>query len=205
MSDNESKYVTNTYDNIAKHFSKTRRIKWDWITNFIKSLPPNSHILDIGCGNGRNMQYENYNFTGVDSSIEFLKICQEKNLNVVKADMCNLPFGNNSFDAIIAIASFHHLSNNKRRIKSLNEMERVLKSNGKILISNWSINQPISTKRKFNFGDNFVEWNKQGEIFTRYYYIFRQREFENYFNDLKLKISTYEWNYGNDIYTILYK
>jgi ubiquinone/menaquinone biosynthesis C-methylase UbiE len=44
----------------------------------------------------------------------------------------NIPFPNQYFDKIVASASFHHFSNQDR---GLDEMKRVLKSDGKILIA----------------------------------------------------------------------
>ena len=152
----EQKYVNNVYENIAKQFSDKRTTKWSWIDDFIYSKPKNTNILDIGCGNGRNMEYEDYNFTGVDNCYNFTKICKDKKLNVILSDMTTLPFEDNTFDYIISIASFHHLSNNERREQALKEMKRVLKPNGEILLSVWSIDQSHNKKLTFTYGDNFV-------------------------------------------------
>ena len=108
-----------------------------------------SKILDLGCGNGRNMTYENMIFTGYDSSEEFIQICKSKGLDAVEGDMCNLPFETNSFDHIICIASFHHLITTERREKALEEMVRILKPGGKILLSVWSKTQPKKNKTCF--------------------------------------------------------
>lgn len=57
------------------------------------------------------------------------------------------------------IASYHHLSTVDRRIKCLEEIHRILKNNGKCLLSVWSKNQPKKTKRVFNnYGDTLVKW-----------------------------------------------
>ena len=53
------------YNKIAKEFSYSRVYKWEWITDFIKNINKkndNFNVLDLGCGNGRNMElYKNYN------------------------------------------------------------------------------------------------------------------------------------------------
>ena len=65
--DLERTYVKPVYEEISNHFSNTRHYKWPWITNFIESLPKQSLIYDICCGNGRNMNYIDSNF--IDNSI----------------------------------------------------------------------------------------------------------------------------------------
>lgn len=201
----EDIYVKNVYSKIASHFSDTRNgYKWNWVTDFIDKLPSNSIILDIGCGNGRNMENsKNKYFIGIDNCAEFVSICRSKNLNIINADMCDLPFIDNSFDAIISIASFHHLDNKERRVKALKEMRRVLKKDGLILMSVWSINQPTKSKRVFkNYGDTIVPWNKFGKIYERYYYIFKLDELKELFSLTNFKIKEMSWCYGNEILII---
>ena len=198
----EENYVFKTYDQIAKHFSDTRSYKWPWITNFIENNKGKT-ILDLGCGNGRNMDYDGCDFMGVDTSQEFVNICRKKNFNCIKSDMCSLCFKDNNFDAIICIASFHHLSTEARRITALEEMKRVLRKGGKILLSVWSKEQPKKTRRVFKqYGDNNVEWNKNGEIYNRYYYIFNIDEIKNLFKMIGLSIESHKWDCGNEVFIL---
>ena len=199
----EQQSVIDVYNKIAHHFDVTRFNYWSWVTDFVLSLNPNSDILDIGCGNGRNMTYKEHNFKGIDSSEEFVRICKSKNLDVVEGDMCNLPFDDKQFDAILSIASFHHLFTHERRNIAVREMERILKPGGLILLSVWSINQPEKTRRKFhNYGDTLVSWNKDGEVYQRYYYIFEIEEIKQYFIENNLTIVKHFWDYGNEIFIL---
>ena len=162
----EKKYVSNVYSEIADHFDNTRHYKWKWINDFINDTPIDSLILDMGCGNGRNMDYPRH-MIGIDNCQEFVNICNNKGCNVMRCDIVNTPFISNSFNFIINIAVFHHLSNKHRRLQCLKEMYRILKPGGRILISIWSKNQPAKTKKKFdNYGDNYVKWNKNDNIYT---------------------------------------
>ena len=203
----ENMNVKTIYENIANNFSDKRGTNWDWIDSFINNIPYNSSILDIGCGNGRNMKYPNYNFYGVDNCSKFVEMAKEVSKNVYLSDMTNLPFENNYFDAIISIASFHHLSTTERRIECLKEMHRVLKSGGKILLSIWSINQSHNKKlnNQFTFGDNIVPFkNNKGDIIgNRYYYIFQLDEIYNLLIK-DFKIDSHEWIHGNEVW-VLYK
>ena len=199
----EQTQVTDVYNEIANNFSKTRASKWEWVSDYVENIPKGSNLLDIGCGNGRNMNYDGYHFIGVDSSKEFVKICKSSGYNAEICDMCYLPFDNESFDGILSIASFHHLSNQQRRIECLKEMYRVLKPGGTILISVWSKEQPKQTKRVFeNYGDVIVKWNNLDKIYNRYYYIFELRELRNLFCQVNLKIVTHKWIYGNEVFIL---
>ena len=121
-----------------------------------------SKILDIGCGNGRNMLYNGFEFSGIDISNEFVKICVSRGLNVKKGTMIDLPFEDNTFNVILSIASFHHLNNENDRNKALQEMKRVLQPGGIVLLYVWSKNQPKRTKRVFeNYGDVLVPWKSK--------------------------------------------
>jgi SAM-dependent methyltransferase len=203
--DFEHKNVKSIYETIANDFSDKRYIQWDWIENFINSFPKNSIMLDIGCGNGRNMKNNNYIFYGIDNCKKFIELAKEISLNVVLSEMTNLPFIDNHFDAIISIASFHHLSNIIRREQCLYEMHRVLKPNGKLLLSVWSINQSHNKKlnNKFNYGINMVPWkdNKGNIIGNRYYYIFQIDEIYNLIKKF-FNIDIHYWNHGNEIFIL---
>ena len=199
----EKKYVKDVYEKISKHFSNTRAFTWSWVYEFITSLDKGSLILDIGCGNGRNMNNQNYNFIGIDNCKGFLNICRTKGLDVIESDMTKIPLSDNIFDHIICIASFHHLSSLDNRIQSLLEIKRLVKFGGKILLSVWSIKQPLKTRRIFReYGDTIVKYNKFGEIYDRYYYIFNIDEIKNLFNIVGLSIIKHFYDCGNEVFIL---
>tara|TARA_B110001452_G_C15240811_1_gene429574 strand:+ start:5369 stop:5986 length:618 start_codon:yes stop_codon:yes gene_type:complete len=200
----EKVYVKDIYEEIAKHYNVTRINKWYWITEFIESLKKNSLIYDVGCGNGRNMNYENHNFIGIDNCENFLKICKEKKLDVINSNILNISLKTDTADAIICIAVFHHLSTVENRILALKEMRRLVKSGGKILLSVWSINQPKKTRRKFNnYGNNIVLWNNYGKVYERYYYIFKLDELYKLFKIVGLVVINYKYDCGNEIFILM--
>ena len=197
--------VKNIYENIANEFSDKRMTKWNWIDDFIYSLSQESTLLDVGCGSGRNMEYKNYNFYGIDNCNNFINIAKNKNLNVILSDMTQIPFNNTMFDGIISIASFHHLSTNERRHQCLQELKRILKINGKILLSIWSINQSHNKRlnNKFTYGDNIVPFkdNKGTIKGNRYYYIFKLDEIKELLSTY-FKIINHEWIHGNEVFIL---
>lgn len=196
----ETVYVKDVYEVIAKHFSVTRVYTWGWITSFIEKLQSNSTIYDIGCGNGRNMNFPNQNFIGIDNCSNFLDICKRNGKNVINSNMTKIDLPDNSADAIICIAAFHHLSTIENRIKALNEMYRLIKPNKKILLSVWSINQPKKTRVTFNkYGNSIVKWNN---IYERYYYIFNNNEIKQLFKIANLKLLQHNYDCGNEIFIL---
>ena len=200
----ENKYVKGVYTQIAQYFDHTRGYTWPWISMFISEfVPDNGIVYDLGCGNGRNMNSKRVNFIGLDNCANLLEICEKKGLNVIEGDVCELPFDNSSCDAIINIAVFHHLSTPERRLKSLQEMSRVCRKGGNILLSVWSKTQPKKTRRTFDvYGDTIVKWNQNGKIFERYYYIFQIDEIKQLFKDAGLSIISHDYDCGNEVFVL---
>jgi len=194
--------VKESYNRLAREFNVTRVFTWNWTDNFIEKLEKNALVLDIGCGNGRNMIYKNVKIFGLDISINQLSQKKLKD-NLVCANMTNLPYKNNVFDHIICIATFHHLPTEESRLGSLEEIKRVLKWEGRILLSVWSIHQPKKTKRIFSdYGDNLVPWKGKKETIMRYYYIFKLQEIHNLLNKI-FTIEKYIWDSGNEIFYLI--
>ncbi len=110
-------------------------------------------ILDVGCGNGRNLKWfynNNYSVFGIDSDvekIEEIKKCypnQHENFNVSKAE--NLPFENESFHHIICNAVLHFAKSDAHFFEMFSELIRVLKPKGSFFIrmtSNFGIEDKV--------------------------------------------------------------
>tara|TARA_A100001015_G_C15017884_1_gene726423 strand:- start:1185 stop:1847 length:663 start_codon:yes stop_codon:yes gene_type:complete len=196
----EKKYVHNIYSKISQHFNLTRNATWPKISEFISSLPSGSFIIDIGCGNGRNMNLrKDCFFQGLDYNMELFQKSTHKNLNLIQGDNLNIPLREGIADTVLSIAVIHHFCTETRRIKALRELFKILKPNGKILISVWSYEQ-----EKFNHNkqDILLKWHNRinNNIVHRYYHLFKKNELENIitnnFNNIKiLESSNQEFNW----------
>jgi ubiquinone/menaquinone biosynthesis C-methylase UbiE len=200
--------IIDIYNEIANEFDLFRTKVWPCVSRFLNSLPSNSNVLDIGCGNGKNFTArKDINMSGIDLTENFVTICKAKGYNVSCASMTQLPFEDNTFDAFIAVASYHHLDNDYDRMRTLDEMYRVLKPNGKGLIVVWAMEQGDRSKFHFTKTDEFVEWRSHtGKVYNRYYHIYREGDLKEEVSKLKPEfiVGDIGWEKGN-YYTVLTK
>ena len=115
-------HVQSVYNEIATHFNQTRAYMWPKVKEYISNLPIHSMVLDVGCGNGRNMNMRGKElfYIGLDISTKLLKfVGGEKKICSVASVQENIPFRSNSVDSILSIAVIHHLVRESQRQKSL--------------------------------------------------------------------------------------
>jgi ubiquinone/menaquinone biosynthesis C-methylase UbiE len=125
---------------------KHARSMYGIIIKKIKELTFNS-ILDIGIGTGeillKLLEWKKFKASGLDISPEMIRIASEKlpkevELKIGSAE--DIPWKSDNFDLIICNDSFHHYTYPK---KVLNEIYRVLKNNGYLIISDGWFPTPI--------------------------------------------------------------
>ena len=97
----------------------------------------NPELKTLNIGAGEILWIENYllkNYAGLVSSDIDKKNLGSKNLakNKVLLDATNIPFKDNQFDQVIILDVLEHIKNHE---KTLNEIKRVLKKHGKLIIS----------------------------------------------------------------------
>lgn len=191
--------VERNYSAIAEQFSKTRQYAWDDFSLFLPYLRDNSSILDVGCGNGRLLDFFHANhcaisYTGVDVATPFLQIAQETHpdFHFVHGSLPGpLPFPDQSFDISFAIAVFHHIPK-PFQLASARELFRVTRNSGRIFVSVWNLFQKrfrwhrfrafsrsIYTFSAYGFRDLFIPWSDSGV--QRYCYAFRPQELRDIF------------------------
>ena len=188
------------YEEIADEFDHTRGYVWKCVKEFLNDLSPKSKVLEVGCGNGKNMLYRNdLDFYGIDFCEKFIDICHKKNLKVKFGDILNIPYNENTFDSTISIAVVHHLDTKEKRLKGIEELIRVTKKDGLIFILVWAKEQPEKSKRKFNSNDEMVPWIKRsdGKTVYRYYHVYDNYELLDDVSQFKVDIIKYFYEFGN--------
>ncbi|MDP8011487.1 MAG: class I SAM-dependent methyltransferase [Thermoplasmata archaeon] len=143
-------------------------------------LNKGSLILDAGSGTGKSsLSYEkDFKIILLDFSMNSLRnssLATEK----ILGDVTELPFKDDTFDAVIAFHILDHILMDKRKI-AIQELFRVLKKKGYIFALSFSTED-------FRYGKgNEIEKNtflRGNGIFTHY---FEEEEFLNLFNNFKI-------------------
>ncbi len=216
------------YNQAASQFSKTREFLWEDLKPLVKYTKDGDKVLDLACGNGRLYQLwekGQVSYVGVDQSEELIKIAKKKfpDLEFLVGEMTDIPFGKNSFDVVFCIAAFHHLSSNVDRLKALQEMKGVLKSGGRVVMTNWNLlgrwgREKVESGKYKKWGNNeyVVPWmDGSGKVIGERYYhgfdldelggLFEEAGFlveENFFSSRKKRDGQEE---GENIISVLTK
>ncbi len=126
-------------------------------------------LLDVGCGNGNLfglLKEEEYQLYGIDLSENMIAAAKAEYSGCAVlhvADAEKLPFESDMFDVLVCNASFHHYT--KPDIV-LDEMNRVTKNGGKLLIGDPYMPQP--TRWLMNV---FTKYSNEGDF---HYYGIRE-------------------------------
>jgi len=111
-------------------------------------------VLDFGCGLGRHSIFfakQGFDVSAFDLSVEateHLKSWAEKenlSIDIINADMLQLPYYDNSFDAIFAYHVISHTDSVGIK-KIINEISRVLKIGGEVFLT-------LCSKESWSFKD----------------------------------------------------
>ncbi len=141
MVENKLKIAIKTYNKIYKIYSQFtfHKLSQYQLNKFISMVPKKAHVLDAGCGSGRDAQYfseYDLNVIAIDAAKNMVEHAKKnvKGVKFKKMDMRKMNFKNNSFDGIWASASL--INNEKKDVnKILGEFMRVLKKGGILYIA----------------------------------------------------------------------
>ncbi|CDR95397.1 Putative methyltransferase KIAA1 homolog [Babesia bigemina] len=223
----ESQYVHDLYEEIAPHFSHTRYNQWPGVLKYINAAESYSTVLDVGCGNGKYLQFRSdLLFIGVDRCSGLLKLAYDSKCpNVLRCDCLNLPFPSEVADLTLSIAVIHHLPSADQRRSAVTEMLRCTRSGGRLVVYVWAREQQKLTigYRNFEGGDILVPWHMQKKYIKdrpidgastkttgratvyRFYHVFTREEVEELgasFNDVA-NVDSIEFEANNWILTLI--
>ncbi len=113
--------MSDAYENERYRHPHSRCYHVWWVEDMIASTSDNGLWLDLGCGTGWIYEVLQMNgcrrrLMGVDIALGMLRYAKAKQLKVVMGDAEKLPFGNNSFNGVLAKGVLHHLSGHAYRM-----------------------------------------------------------------------------------------
>lgn len=132
------------YNQAALEFSKRRKNVWPEMEFLFSNLKAKDWVLDLGCGNGRLFELlkdRGAHYIGLDSSEELVVIAKKKypQANWRVGNALEMPFDDNYFDRVYAVAFLHHIPSKAFRQQVLQEISRVLKPNGALILTVWNL------------------------------------------------------------------
>ena len=145
------KEIKQGYNLIAEEFSKHREKPWEQARFLFNYVKDKDKVLDLGCGVGQFYEFlkdKDIEYRGVDISENLIEIAQKKykQASFQVADALNLPFPDNYFDKVYAIALLHNIPSGEFREKLIKEVKRVLKKDGILILTAWNLWQKKETR-----------------------------------------------------------
>lgn len=221
--------VRDDYNRIADDFSSKRSsppkvAEGKSLADFVL---PGERILDLGCGNGRLFELlkdKAIEYVGVDNSEKLIDEARRKYPQALfqAANALNLPFPDNYFDKIYALAILHHIPSKALRLQFLQEARRALKPSGTLFLTVWYIWREkkflkavlkysflkIIGKCKLDFKDVFLPWKDSAgkTLAERYYHGFTISELAKLAKQAELKVKECGlWTHPSSHYNICLK
>jgi len=175
------------WDSIAPSWSKRRKkLIFQEVIDFQKNTK--GVILDVGCGSGRNI-IKNKKYICLDFSENMLKYAKNnsKKIMFIRADATDLPIKDNSFDNVLYVAILHVIKGKNERKNALKELRRIMKNNGRAIITVWNKDQPRFSKSK---KESYIPWKHNRKKYMRYYYLYDEKELQNVLKSCKFKLES---------------
>ena len=139
--------VRKQYDQVASGYDQRWKGYVFSSLSFLKKwMHPagNEKILDVACGTGVLEELiikerPSQSMTGVDISENMLHVAKRKlaaypGVAFFRAGATDLPFADDTFDLVVCANSFHYFD---APVLSLQQMKRVLKRGGRLIILDW--------------------------------------------------------------------
>lgn len=138
-------FLTPIYDPVAALTTREKIFKRELVNQV--ALQPAQRILDLGCGTATltvalKESCPEAEVFGLDGDAKILEIARRKaeqagaEIKFETGLSYKMPFEDGYFDAVVSSLFFHHLTPENKR-KTLDEVFRVLKPSGVLLVGDW--------------------------------------------------------------------
>lgn len=178
-----------SYSAIAPEFHQTRQKRvWPEMELLAKYVQPGSHILDLGCGNGRLLKAlptVNLHYHGIEANQYLLEQARANwsEYSFTLGELPDIDLGRDKYQAVFMIAVFQHLVDHYDREEVLKNIFNALEPGGYLLMTNWWLWQVRYLKdyfhwihRKIAWNDFFIPWGPAEQKRWRYYHAFTAGE-----------------------------
>ena len=102
----------------------------------LEAVPPHARVLDVGCGVGETMTFlrdeRHCICSGLDIAASAVSAVLEKGMQAKVAILPDIPYPDQSFDAVICTETLEHVTDTKAAIRSI---RRVLRPGGLLVLS----------------------------------------------------------------------
>ncbi len=200
------------YDQFGESFSATRQRLQPGVKKILETIHADESVLDLGCGNGfflRELHDRGHYapLLGADFSLPLLREAESTpGVEFRELDLMQLSAFSNQlsvaggWDVITMFATMHHIPSREVRLDILHTVKKLLKPNGKFILSNWQFLNSEKLKARVqpwgrvrlsdsdvDDGDYLLDWRSGGEG-LRYAHQFSEQELLGLAEQAQMKV-----------------
>jgi len=170
---NPHKHIEAYYDDFADWYENNRHKGYHLFldeleTSIVKPYIKDKDVLEAGCGTGlilSRVASMAKRAVGTDISAGMLEKATEKGLEVVQADLAELPFEDNSFDTVYSFKVLAHVVHIE---KALHEMDRVTRPGGHMVLEFYNRYSLRTLVKKLKTPGQISEARNENDVYTRF-------------------------------------
>jgi len=207
------------YNRFGDQFSATRQRLQPGVKKILETIQADDSVLDLGCGNG-NFLREVFGrghkapLLGVDFSLPLLRDAESTHgVFFREVDLSRLsdfafkpahfsyPISRKGgWDLITMFATLHHIPSTEMRLDILRTVRKLMKSDGKFILSNWQFLNSAKLRSRIqawdrvginesdlDAGDYLLDWRSGGEG-LRYAHQFSAEELSGLANQVGMRV-----------------
>ena len=200
------------YDQFGESFSATRQRLQPGVMKILDSIQADESVLDLGCGNGfflRTLHDRGHQaaLLGADFSLPLLREADSMpGVEFRAVDLTQLSVISDQLSVtdhwslITCFATMHHIPSREVRLDILRTVKKLLKPNGKFILSNWQFLNSDKLKARVqpwgrvglsdsdvDEGDYLLDWRSGGEG-LRYAHQFSEGELFGLAEQAQMKV-----------------